>query len=93
MIYFVRHGETESNVRGVFAGQKDDSILTPKGRDQALTTAKEIKNKDIKIDRVICSPLKRTVETANIIAKEVGFDLQKHTVFYLLYHIVVLFQG
>ena len=77
MIYFVRHGETESNVRGVFAGQKDDSILTPKGKEQAKATAETIKLEVPHIDRVICSPLKRTIATAEIIAKEIGFDLNK----------------
>ncbi len=77
MIYFVRHGETESNIRGVFAGQKDDSILTEKGKEQARITAQNIKSQIPKIDRVICSPLKRTVETAQIIAKDINFDLYK----------------
>ena len=77
MIYFVRHGETESNVRGVFAGQKDDSILTEKGKAQAKNTAQTVKSEVPKIDRIICSPLKRTVETAQIIARDLGFDLNK----------------
>ena len=77
MIYFVRHGETESNVRGVFAGQKDDSILTKKGKEQAKTTAQNIKSQISNINRIICSPLIRTVETAQIIAKEIGFDSNK----------------
>ncbi len=77
MIYFVRHGETESNVRGVFAGQKDDSLLTEKGEQQAQITAKAIKQKVPHIDRMICSPLKRTRATAKIIAQEIGFDPNK----------------
>ncbi len=28
MIYFIRHGESEANLKHVFAGQKDDSPLT-----------------------------------------------------------------
>lgn len=77
MIYFVRHGETESNVRGVFAGQKDDSILTLKGKEQARATAQAIRSEVPNIDRIICSPLKRTLETTEIIAKDIGFDLNK----------------
>lgn len=73
MIYFVRHGESEANLRGVFAGQKEDSVLSEKGREQALITAKEIENENLKIDKIISSPLKRTLETAEIIAKEIGF--------------------
>ena len=26
MIYFIRHGESEANLKHTFAGQKDDSI-------------------------------------------------------------------
>jgi len=77
MIYFIRHGETESNVRGVFAGQKDDSLLTEKGRQQAQATAEAIKSKVLHIDRMICSPLKRTRATAEIIAQGIGFDPTK----------------
>ncbi|MCX6755485.1 MAG: phosphoglycerate mutase family protein [Candidatus Nomurabacteria bacterium] len=74
MIYFVRHGESEANVRNVFAGQKDDSLLTEKGKEQALATAKEIKKENLTFDRIISSPLQRSLETARIIAKEIGFD-------------------
>lgn len=74
MIYFIRHGESEANVRHVFAGQKDDSILTKKGEEQALATAIEIKKEELKIDKIISSPLKRALKTAEIIAQELGFN-------------------
>jgi len=80
MIYFIRHGESEANERGLFAGQKDNSILTQKGRDQAIATAKEIISEGLKIDKIISSPLKRTLETAEIIAKELDFDISKITI-------------
>lgn len=74
MIYFVRHGESEANVRGVFAGQKEDSVLTEKGKEQAETTAREIRNINLKIDKIVSSPLKRALETARIVAEEIGFS-------------------
>ena len=77
MIYFIRHGESEANLRNVFAGQKDDSILTEKGRSQAKSTAQAIKNSGLKIDKIVFSPLKRTTETAKIIANELNFDVSK----------------
>ncbi|MFZ4648902.1 MAG: histidine phosphatase family protein [Patescibacteria group bacterium] len=79
MIYFIRHGESEANLRNVFAGQKDDALLTDKGRDQAKTTGQNIKNSGLKIDKIIFSPLKRTTETAKIIADELSFDVSKMT--------------
>lgn len=77
MIYFVRHGESEANERGIFASQKEDSPLNEKGREQAMITAQQIMSEGIKIDRVVSSPLKRAFETAEIIAKELGFSTSK----------------
>lgn len=37
MIYFIRHGESEANLKHVFAGQKDNSLLTEKGKEQAFS--------------------------------------------------------
>ncbi len=76
MIYFVRHGESEANKRGVFAGQKEDSPLTSKGREQAVLTAQAIIVDKVKMHRVISSPLKRSLETAQIISQELKI---KHT--------------
>ncbi len=77
MIYFIRHGESEANARKVFAGQRDDSLLTETGREQARATAEEIKKEGIRIDRIVSSPQKRTMETAQIVAKELGYDIEK----------------
>lgn len=77
MLYFVRHGETESNVRDVFAGQREDSILTEKGKQQAKDTAQVIRSEVPHIDRIVCGPLKRALETAQIIATEIGFPQDK----------------
>jgi broad specificity phosphatase PhoE len=74
MIYFVRHGLSEANVKRVFAGQKDDSPLVDEGREQAKQTANEILKEDIKIDRIVSSPSIRAFETAQIIASILGFN-------------------
>ena len=77
MIYFVRHGESEANLRGVFAGQRENSALTDKGKEQAKDTAQAIKSEVPHIDRIITGPLVRTLETAEIIAQEIGFPKDK----------------
>lgn len=77
MIYFVRHGLSEANVKKVFTGQKDDTPLVDEGREQAKATAQEIIKEGLKIDKIYSSPLKRAYETAEIIAKEIGFDTSK----------------
>jgi broad specificity phosphatase PhoE len=74
MIYFVRHGESEANVKGLFAGQREDSPLTAKGRKQAYEAGGDIMSKQLAIQRIISSPLKRAKETAEIIAGVIGID-------------------
>jgi broad specificity phosphatase PhoE len=71
-ILFVRHGESEANVKGVFAGQKDDSPLTENGKQQAKVVGELLISRGISIDRVISSPLIRAKETAEIIVRTIG---------------------
>jgi broad specificity phosphatase PhoE len=74
-VYYVRHGESEANVAGVVAGEEDDSPLTANGKAQAKKAGHDLKGKNI--DLIVCSPLTRTVDTATIIAKELGYDPAK----------------
>jgi probable phosphoglycerate mutase len=74
MIYFIRHGESEANVRHVFAGQKDNSHLTEKGIEQAKVEGKKIKEIGLKIDTIISSPLIRAFDTAKIVSEIIGYD-------------------
>ena len=66
-VFFVRHGESEANTKGMFAGQRENSPLTKKGREQAKQVAFDLLSKEIKPQRVIVSPLIRSYETAQII--------------------------
>jgi broad specificity phosphatase PhoE len=68
LIYFVRHGETENNAKGIRQGP--EGSLTEKGREQALTTAKRFPKHKGHPQIIIASPYQRTKETAEIIAKE-----------------------
>lgn len=67
-IYFVRHGESEGNAKKVT--QSKDTPLSAKGKKQATALAKRLKNIDI--DFIYTSHLKRTRQTAEIISKEVN---------------------
>lgn len=71
-VYFVRHGECETNARGVIAGGRDNSPLTDKGREDAELTAQRLNGIDF--DYVISSPLDRTYDTAKIIVDRLGID-------------------
>lgn len=63
-IYYVRHGQTDWNKVRRLQGRTDNP-LNEVGIEQAKKTRDLLKNE--KIDLIICSPLRRTVETANII--------------------------
>lgn len=74
-LYLVRHGESEANAAGVFAGQTD-SPLTARGRAQAEDVAAALA--DLPIDRVVASDLSRTRDTAAAIAKTHGLTVETH---------------
>ena len=72
MIYIVRHGQTDWNLEGRYAGRKDLE-LNAKGIEQAQSIYNELK--DVKFDKVISSPLKRAYKTATIITNcEISVD-------------------
>ena len=63
-VYFIRHGESAGNARGVYTGQLDVP-LTDLGREQALTARDKLTS--VSFDRIYVSPLIRARETADII--------------------------
>ena len=67
-LYLVRHGQTDYNLLNKFAGGKIDVPLNEKGLNQAKETKEILKNYDI--DLIICSPMKRTRQTAEIINED-----------------------
>ena len=69
-IYFVRHGKSAANVRGVFAGQKDDSPLVEEGFAQAKDAAQYLVKLPIK--KVFSSPLLRARQTSEVIMDILG---------------------
>lgn len=62
------------NQQGIFSGLLD-TPLTEEGKKQCHQAAKSLKN--VRIDAIVCSPMKRTVDSANIVAEEIGFPLDK----------------
>ncbi|MCK4591853.1 class I tRNA ligase family protein, partial [Candidatus Parcubacteria bacterium] len=71
----LRHGESESNVKKVKAGQIDGYPLTQKGIKQVKNATETLKKK--KIDIIISSPVLRTKQTAEIISKKLGIKYIK----------------
>jgi broad specificity phosphatase PhoE len=64
-IYLIRHGENHANVTKEFSYKYVDYSLTPKGVLQAKQTAAYLRDKNIAA--LYASPLKRAIETADII--------------------------
>jgi broad specificity phosphatase PhoE len=70
-IYLIRHGETEFNRLGIFRGRYEVE-LNDSGRSQAGETGRALKDEDISF--ILTGPLVRTLETARIVAGEIGVE-------------------
>ncbi len=69
LLYLVRHGETDWNLAHRIQGATDIP-LNDTGRAQAASTGRLLSRK--RWDAIYSSPLSRALETASIIAREVG---------------------
>jgi broad specificity phosphatase PhoE len=72
-LILVRHGQTRSNVHGLLDTDLPGPGLTALGRQQAAALVDTLGAE--RIDRVVASPLTRTVETATPLAAARGLDL------------------
>jgi broad specificity phosphatase PhoE len=73
ILYWVRHGESESNLKREYATWRIDLPLTVKGRLQAAQSGDHFQHKGIA--EIYCSPLKRARETAEIIGTTLGLPI------------------
>jgi probable phosphoglycerate mutase len=71
-LYFVRHGQSQPNLEKMFAGDDQDAPLTEKGCDQARQAAAPLEGASVA--RIISSPLLRAMQTARLIAEELGLN-------------------
>ncbi len=71
-LYFVRHGESVFNVKGVAAGTSN-TPLTPNGKAQATALGKKLRDQGIVFDVVLSSPLERAHHTALEIAMHTNY--------------------
>lgn len=63
-LWLVRHGETEANVAGLYSGHAP-TPLTARGQRQAQSLGSLLQA--VPFDRVLCSALKRTQHTADLL--------------------------
>lgn len=71
-IYVMRHGQTDWNVERKIQGRTDIE-LNETGKQQAKQAQEKIEKYNI--DLILCSPLKRTRETAQIIAENKNIEI------------------
>lgn len=75
-IILLRHGESQWNLENRFTGWKDVE-LTDLGRIEAEFSGQEILRNNIKVNAIHSSLLKRSIETASIVAKSLGYQSSK----------------
>ena len=71
--YFIRHGESESNVTpGVAAGANFDAPMTERGHRQAEALGRRLADEGVVFDRVYSSTMVRAVQTTQGMLKSMG---------------------
>ena len=76
-IYFVRHGQTDSNKDGMLRGE--NAMLNDRGRKQANIVAERIEQ--IGVEALIASPFPRAMETADYISKRIKLPVEQSGLF------------
>jgi broad specificity phosphatase PhoE len=74
-ILFVRHGQSEDDILDAYGGWVDWPI-TPKGQDQLAETAEEISNLGVPFEKILTSPLKRAISSAEIISAKLKIPVE-----------------
>jgi probable phosphoglycerate mutase len=70
----MRHGQADNNVNRILVGRHIESHLTEYGKKQVLDTAKYLG--EFPIDKILVSPVVRTIETAEIVCEFLGTSYQ-----------------
>jgi 2,3-bisphosphoglycerate-dependent phosphoglycerate mutase len=73
-LYFVRHSESEANVKRIFSNRNLPHPLTENGRKQAQSLARHHRGHNIHL--LYNSPIPRAVETAEILSSVLGIPYQ-----------------
>ena len=71
MIYLMRHGEDDES----FVGGWSDVDLIDRGKLQVETATKFIVENNLKINKILCSDVKRAKTTAEIVNKELNLKI------------------
>ena len=69
-LYLLRHGQSDANANHIFASRSIDPVLTDVGHQQIRSQARFLK--PLGISELLCSPLLRARQTAEIVAQTCG---------------------
>jgi phosphohistidine phosphatase len=72
-LYLLRHGDAGKGMAGA-GGNSGDVPLTIVGREEIAIIARSVKDLNLKFSAIVTSPLKRAVQTAKIIAKDLAIE-------------------
>lgn len=80
-LYLVRHAESMGDALNLIEGRADFP-LTEKGKNRAEDLAEHFAS--VPIDRILSSPLSRSMQTANIIGRRLNVPIIECEDFYIL---------
>lgn len=72
-IFFVRHWEASNNEQWIVNWWNDDSELNEKWIAESICLWKRLAKTWVSFDTIVVSPMKRAINTAKLIADEIGF--------------------
>ncbi|OHE43715.1 MAG: hypothetical protein A2221_00130 [Tenericutes bacterium RIFOXYA2_FULL_36_32] len=72
LLSIVRHGQTYYNASGLVQG-RIDIPLNDTGKEQAIELGKSLRKRHEHFDVIMASPLSRALESATLIANELGY--------------------
>jgi phosphohistidine phosphatase len=73
-LYFLRHGLAD---RDKWSGNDFERPLTQEGKERMKREAKAMEEMGLELDRILCSPLTRARETAEIVARRLDMDVME----------------
>ena len=75
-VSFMRHGQCDWNKQHICIGSLDVP-MNDTGREQVRSTGAQLRESCVVSDFIVSSPLQRPIESASIVAREIGFDLNE----------------
>lgn len=73
-LYFIRHGLSIGNKKGIVSGGQSNHALTKEGKEQAKLAGQGAKS--LGIDLIVSSTQLRALQTAKFVAKEIGYPVK-----------------